>query len=50
LTPGQTEKELDDISLALSDNEFAKQMNKAKKHIWKSFSAKGGFTSGRKNN
>jgi len=37
LAPGQTQKELDDISLALSDNEFAKQMNEAKKQIWRTF-------------
>ncbi len=37
LAPGQTEKELDDISLALSDNEFANQMSKAKKILWQSF-------------
>ncbi len=35
LAPGRTQKELDDISLALSDNEFAKQMNEAKREIWK---------------
>lgn len=37
LAPGRTQKELDDISLAHSDNEFAKQMNEAKKQIWKTF-------------
>ena len=37
LAPGWTQKELDDISLALSDNEFAKQMNEAKQQIWKTF-------------
>jgi transposase InsO family protein len=35
LAPGWTQKELDDISLMLSDNEFAKQMNEAKRQIWK---------------
>jgi hypothetical protein len=37
LAQGRTQKELDDISLALSDNECAKQMNEAKRQIWKTF-------------
>jgi hypothetical protein len=37
LVPGRTEKELDDISLALSDNEFAEQMNESKRQVWKTF-------------
>jgi hypothetical protein len=37
LDRGRTQKELDDISIAYSDNEFAKQMNEAKKKIWKTF-------------
>ncbi len=37
LAPGRTEKELEDISLAYSDNKFAKLMNEAKKQIWKTF-------------
>jgi hypothetical protein len=37
LALGRTQKELDGISLALSDNEFAKQMNKVRQQIWKGF-------------
>jgi hypothetical protein len=37
LAPGRTQKELEDISLAHSDNEFAKLMNEAKRNTWKTF-------------
>jgi transposase InsO family protein len=34
LAPGRTEKELDDLSIAQSDNEFARLMNEAKQKLW----------------
>lgn len=37
LAPGLTEKELDNISLTHSDNEFARLMNEAKRNIWQTF-------------
>jgi hypothetical protein len=37
LAPGRTQKELDDISMAHSDNEFARLMNEAKRNTWKTF-------------
>ena len=37
LAPGRSEKELEDISLVHSDNEFAFLMNEAKRTIWKTF-------------
>src|SRR3989338_895709 len=37
LTPGTTQQELDDISIAHSDNEFARLMNEAKRKIWQTF-------------
>lgn len=37
LAPGRTQKELDDVSLAHSDNEFARLMNEAKKQTWETF-------------
>lgn len=37
LALGQTEKQLDDISLAHSDNDFAKMMAEAKKILWQTF-------------
>ncbi len=37
LTPQATEKQLDDISVTHSDNEFAKLMNEAKLQLWQTF-------------
>lgn len=37
MRPGVTKKELNDMELALSDNDFAKQMNAAKQQILKTF-------------
>lgn len=37
LTPQATKKQLDDISLAHSDNEFARLMNESKQQLWKTF-------------
>jgi hypothetical protein len=38
LKPGTTFKQLDDIAYAISDNEAARRMNEARKHLFKAIS------------